>query len=218
MIDIGAQHLSRQGVGHRRGRPRGAPSHVPSPLASSVPPASSTSSSATRCAAAYAAPGSTPRSNRREASEDSLCRRDVRAMVIASKCAASITTLRVLSGQLGGRPAHHPGQPDRAGVVGDHQVVGVQRADHVVEGGQLLPFDRLADHDRAVEPVGVVGVDRLPGLQHHVVGDVDGQRDRPHPGQLDPAGQPARARPAGSIPVTVSATKSGQASDCSSTG
>ena len=60
-----------------------------------VPPASSTSSSATRCAAAYAAAGSTPRSNRRDASVESLWRRDVRARVIASKCAASITTSRV---------------------------------------------------------------------------------------------------------------------------
>ena len=71
----------------------------------------------------------------------------------------------------------------------------LQVADHVVEGGQLLPRVRATDHDRPVQPVRVVRVDRLPGLQHHVVGDVDGQRDRAHPGQLHPAGQPARARP-----------------------
>ncbi len=62
-----------------------------------VPPASATSSDATRWAAAYAAAGSTPRSYRREASDDSLCRRDVRARVMASKWAASMTTSVVAS-------------------------------------------------------------------------------------------------------------------------
>ena len=96
---------------------------------------------------------------------------------------------------LGAGPAHHPGQSDGTGTVGDEQVVGAQVADHVVQGGQLLPRLCATDHDRPVQPVRVVRVDRLPGLQHHVVGEVDGQRDRAHPGQLHPAGQPARTRP-----------------------
>ncbi len=60
--------------------------------ASAVPPASRTSRSTVRCAAAAAACGSTPRSKRLDASEDSLWRRAVRAIEIASKCAASMTT------------------------------------------------------------------------------------------------------------------------------
>ncbi len=60
--------------------------------ASAVPPARSTSRSTVRWAAAEAACGSTPRSKRREASEDSLWRRAVRAIETASKCAASMTT------------------------------------------------------------------------------------------------------------------------------
>ena len=63
-----------------------------------------------------------------------------------------------------------------------------------VEGRQLLPGRRAADPDRAGQPVAVVAVDRLAELEHHEVGDVDGQRDRPHAGQLDPARQPAGGR------------------------
>ena len=69
--------------------------------ASAVPPASRTSRSTVRCAAAAAACGSTPRSKRLDASEDSLWRRAVRAMEIASKCAASMTTSVVPSAVLG---------------------------------------------------------------------------------------------------------------------
>ena len=99
--------------------------------------------------------------------------------------------------QLAGGAPHHTGEPDRAGVVGDDQVGRVERAHDVVERGQLLPRLGLPDHDRPVQLVGVVGVQGLPGLEHHVVGDVDGQRDGAHPGQLHPARQPARAGPVG---------------------
>ena len=47
--------------------------------------------------------------------------------------------------------------------------------------------------DRAGELVAVVAVHRLAELEHHVVGDVDAQRDRPHPGELDPPGDVPRA-------------------------
>ena len=57
-----------------------------------VPPASSASRLATRWAAYRGSSGSTSRSKRRDASDESLCRRDERAITIGSKCAASITT------------------------------------------------------------------------------------------------------------------------------
>ena len=95
---------------------------------------------------------------------------------------------------LGGRAAHHAGERDRAGVVGDHQVVGIERADDVVEGGQLLPRFGPAHHDRPGQPGPVERVQWLPGLQHHVVGDVDGERDRAHPALPQPARHPVRRR------------------------
>ncbi len=121
-----------------------------------------------------------------------MCRRWVRKTETGSKWAASMTTWDVVRRELGGRAAHHPRQADRARVVGDEEVLLAQRARDPVEGGQLLPRGRAADPDRAGQLVAVVAVDRLAELEHHVVGDVDGQRDRAHAGELDPAGQPGR--------------------------
>ena len=83
---------------------------------------------------------------------------------------------------LRGRAAHHGGERDHAGIVGDHHVVGVQHPGRTVQSGQLLPGDRAADHQRAGERVQVERVHRLAQLEHHIVGNVDQQRDRPHPG------------------------------------
>ena len=78
------------------------------------------------------------------------------------------------------------------------------------------PVARAADADRAGELVGVVAVDRAAELEHHVVGDVDGERDRALPAQHQPAGHPGRASGAvGSKPDTVRATKTGQPSGSS---
>ena len=71
--------------------------------------------------------GSTPRSNRLDASLGSLCRRAVRAIDTGSKCAASSTTSVVAALISVDCAAHHAGQPDRARVVGDEQVLGVER-------------------------------------------------------------------------------------------
>ena len=95
--------------------------------------------------------------------------------------------------ELGARAAHDTGQTDRAGVVGDQQVLGREGASVAVERGQGLPCARPADHDRPLQPVAVVAVDRVAQLEHHVVRDVDGERDRAHPGQLHAPCQPARA-------------------------
>ena len=98
-------------------------------------------------------------------------------------------------GHLGGLAAHHATEADDPRVVGDDQVAVGARGEltgDAVEGGQLLPRAGAADADGALELVGVVAVDRPPHLEHHVVGDVDGERDRSHPGELDPARQPVR--------------------------
>ena len=112
--------------------------------------------------------------------------------MVGSKCAASMTTCDVVADSSVVCAAHHAGEADRAAVVGDQQVLGRQGAGHVVEGGELLALGRPAYDDRAGQLVAVVAVDRLAELEHHVVGDVDGQRDRPHAGELDPAGDVPR--------------------------
>jgi len=96
---------------------------------------------------------------------------------------------------LGGLPAHDAAEADDAGVVGDDEIslrAGGQRAVGAVEGGQPLALAGAADADGALELVGVVAVDRAADLEHHVVGDVHGQRDRAHPRLLEAARHPVR--------------------------
>ena len=76
----------------------------------------------------------------------------------------------------------------------------MQGTHHVVEGGQLFPLSRLAYDNRSVEELRIVGVNGLTGFQHHVVGDVDCQRDGAHPGELHAASEPPWARPIGIDP------------------
>ena len=94
----------------------------------------------------------------------------------------------------------------------------MQWTHHVVQSGQLLAFGCLADDDRAVEQIGVVGMDGLAGLQHHVVGDVDRHRDGAHPCELDAAGEPARTGSTRIDPGDGEQQTAGKLSDCSSTG
>ena len=93
------------------------------------------------------------------------------------------------------RPAHHPGERDRAAVVGDQQRVVAQLAILAVERGQALPLAREAYDDRAPQPVGVEGVQRVAELEHDVVRDVDDVVDRALPGGLQPLLHPARRGP-----------------------
>ena len=95
---------------------------------------------------------------------------------------------------LGLLAAHHAAQADRARVVGDHEVLAGQRAVHAVERREVLSLCGPPDPHRAGELVQVVAVDRVAHLEHHVVGDVDGQGDRSHAGELDAPGHPARCR------------------------
>jgi hypothetical protein len=95
---------------------------------------------------------------------------------------------------LGARAAHDSREADRAGVVGDQQVLGVEVAGGAVEGLELLPRPRAADHDRPAQLRPVIGVRGLTQLEHHVVGDVDREGDRPLAALLQPAAQPVRGR------------------------
>ena len=152
-----------------------------------VPPPYVVSSSATRSAAASQMVGSTPRSLRLPASEVSLCRLPVRNIETGSQWAASITTVVVASDISVVSPPITPPRPiaPESSVTTRSSVDSARSTPSRVV--QPLPRGRPAYDDRSLELVAVVAVDRLAELEHHVVGDVDRQRDRPHPGQPDPA-------------------------------
>ena len=62
----------------------------------------------------------------------------------------------------------------------------------LVEGSQSLPWQCPTNRYSALELVGVVGVDRLTKFQHHVIGDVDSDRNRTHSSKLQTVCHPAR--------------------------
>ncbi len=93
---------------------------------------------------------------------------------------------------LGGEPAHGPGQAHRPGVVGDDDVAGVEGPRDVVQRLEHLARLGPAYGHGALQAGAVEGVQRLTQLEHHVVGDVDGQRHRPHAAEDQPAGHPER--------------------------
>jgi hypothetical protein len=109
-----------------------------------------------------------------------------------------------------GRPAHHAGDPDRTGRVGDHEGLRIELTDDVVECLEALARGRPPDDDPAVaDRGGIEGMDRLAELDHDVVGGIDhvadraltcGQeahldmvRRRPDPDAAHPAADEARA-------------------------
>ena len=105
--------------------------------------------------------------------------------------------VRRTGGDLRAAAAHHAGQRDRPRVVSDHHVVRVEHALDAVQRDQPLAGLGPPHHDRAGQPGPVERVHRLPGLQHHVVRDVHGERDRPHAGEEEAAAQPERGRGGG---------------------
>ena len=77
--------------------------------------------------------------------------------------------------------AHDPGDRDRSGRIGDHQVLACEVALLSVEGRDLLAGLRAPHHDPSfVEPRHVERVERRAESEHDVVRHVDDVRDRPH--------------------------------------
>ncbi len=96
---------------------------------------------------------------------------------------------------LGAGAAHHARDRRRALGIVDHAHLRVEPALHVVERGHRLAVARAADDQRpARDQVRVEGVHRLPGEQHHVVGDVDDVVDRALAGRHQPRLQPQGRR------------------------
>jgi hypothetical protein len=85
--------------------------------------------------------------------------------------------VRGARGDLGAGTAHDAGEPDGALVVGDDEVLGVERPGDVVERRQGLPRGRTTDAEPTPHGGEVVPVQGLPELEHDVVRDVDRQRD-----------------------------------------
>ena len=97
-------------------------------------------------------------------------------------------------GHLGRLAAHDATEADDPAVVGDHQVLRRQRPVDAVQRRQPLPLGGAADPDGTGQLVGVVAVDGAAELEHDVVGDVDGQRDRALSALREPAHHPVRRR------------------------
>ena len=102
---------------------------------------------------------------------------------------------------LGSLSAHDTGESDAFLAVGDQQVVGRERVFLAVEGGELLVRSGAADHDgrfavvAAADETIVEGVERLAGLEHHVVRDVDDVVDAAETDLLERGAQPIGAGP-----------------------
>ena len=99
-------------------------------------------------------------------------------------------------GHFGVRAAHHAGEPYRALRVGDHQHRRAQRVLLPVEARETLALGGGAHDDPpVVDFVQIEGVQRLPALQHYVVGDVHHVVDGAMPRVLQTLPQPVRRRP-----------------------
>ena len=139
---------------------------------------------------------STPRSKRCEASLRSPRRFEVR------RTARGIEGRR-LEQHRGGRrrdlalrAAHDAGERDPAALVGDDDVALLQRPIDAVERRHPLAASGAPDDDAAPQPVEVERVQRVPRLEHHVVGHVDEVGDRAHAARREAHAQ----RAAGSAP------------------
>ncbi len=76
---------------------------------------------------------------------------------------------------LGGARAHHTADRRRGDVVDDEHVGRIEAALDVVEGDDRLPRFGEPNPEAAGDQAAIVCVHRMPELEHHVVGHVDGR-------------------------------------------
>jgi hypothetical protein len=97
---------------------------------------------------------------------------------------------------LGRGAAHHSGERHGPLGVGDHAHPLREGIRLVVDRGERLPVGGAADHDPTrPDAREVEGVQRLPALEHHVVGHVHHVVDARHSHGGEPLDEPLRARP-----------------------
>ena len=124
-----------------------------------------------------------------------------RAMQTGSKCAASITHVRGRrSPSSVSAPPMTPASPigPRSSVMsrssGSRSLVTLSSSVVRRLARSGAPYD-----DLTARAVAVVAMDGVAQLEHHVVRDVDRERDRPHPGELEPPRHPTRCRRGGRV-------------------
>ena len=99
-------------------------------------------------------------------------------MLSGSHSADSISTSVVVSSQPECSPPMMPAMRLDAVLVGDHDMLVVERVGAAVERQHLLAVPGAADGEIALDLGGVEDVQRPAAVEGHVVGDVDERVDR----------------------------------------
>ena len=200
---VGARHgRAEQALGPLRRAAARPPGRGPGPPTSIVPgtrraPDSSIISFAATACPSIACSGWSCFSKREDASVRRPSRVEVRWMFGPFQVAASIST-RVVPARTSERAP--PITPAMLVGPSSSQITSISPSSVAldrVEGLDLLALARAAHHEPpAGDEVEVEGVHRLPGQQHHEVGDVDDVVDRPlaRPPSGAPSATAARAR------------------------
>ena len=90
--------------------------------------------------------------------------------------------------------AHHTSKAQRLLLIGDHQIIRIEKALHAIERAQLLAVARAADNDPALQLVQIERVRRLPHRQHNIIGRIDSVENRLLLQQPEPLRHHARRR------------------------
>ena len=87
---------------------------------------------------------------------------------------------------------HHTGKTNHAGIISNDNILGMQSTLNTIQGHQLLTSYGAAHHNLTLNLVSIVEVQRLTGLQHHVVRNIHRQRQRAHTRQTQTRRHPRR--------------------------
>ena len=186
---------SAQAGTERRAAAKAAGTRRPCPGTSRAPHRSTIRRAASRWAA-IACSGCSCFSKRADASLRSPSAFELRMMFGPDPGGRLHQDARRLVGDLGDLAAHDPRDAARPLGVADQGHLGGEDTLGAVEGDHALAVAGPAHDDApAAHLVEVERVQRLGGIQHHVVGDVDHVGDRPLPGRHQPLLEPQRRRP-----------------------
>ena len=97
-------------------------------------------------------------------------------------------------GHLSRGATHHTGKTNHAGIISNDNILGVQSTLNTIQGHQLLASSGATHHNLTLNLVSIVEVQRLTGLQHHVVRNIHRQRQRTHTRQTQTRRHPRRNR------------------------